>query len=85
MIRNIKQEAPLIGTHVVINGLDPKLNGRTGTVVSFDDDKGRFRVDLDGTSSSLMIKPWNLLSTTVCSVALCSLLFSHVQTLPRIS
>ena len=86
LIRNNKQETPLLGSRVVINGLvaKPELNGRTGTAVSFDDDKGRYSVELDDTSSSLMIKPCNLLPT-VCSVALCSLLFSHVQALPRLS
>ena len=85
LIRNRKQEAPLLGRRVVINGLvaKPELNGRTGTAWSFDDDKGRYSVELDDTSSSLMIKPCNLLPT-VCSVALGSLLFSHVQALPRL-
>jgi len=79
LIRNRKQETPLLGRRVVINGLvaKPELNGRTGTVVRFDDDKGRYSVELDGTSSSFMIKPLNLLPTQVCSVALRSLLFSH--------
>jgi hypothetical protein len=54
---------------VVINGLvaKPELNGRTGTAWSFDDDKGRYSVELDDTSSSLMIKPCNL-QPTVCVV-----------------
>ncbi len=87
LIRNRKQETPLLGRRVVINGLvaKPELNGRTGTAVSFDIAKGRYSVELDDTSSSLRIKPCNLLPTTVCSVALCSLLFSHVQTLRRLS
>jgi hypothetical protein len=87
LIRNRKQETALLGRRVVINGLvaKPELNGRTGTAVSFDDDKGRYSVELDDTSSSFMIKPCHLLPTTVCSVALCSLLFSHVRTLPRLS
>jgi hypothetical protein len=81
-----KEETPLLGRRVVINGLvaKPELNGRTGTAVSFDDAKGRYSVELDDTSSSFMIKPCNLLPM-VCSVAPCSLLFSHVQTLPRLS
>jgi hypothetical protein len=85
LIRNKKQETPLLGRRVVINGLvaKPELNGHTGTAVSFDDDKGRYSVELDDTFSSLMIKPCNLLPT-VCSVALGSLLFSHVQALPRL-
>ena len=72
---------------MVINGLvaKPELNGRTGTAVSFDSDKGRYSVELDGTSSSFKIKPCNLLPTPVCSVALCSLLFSDVQKLQRLS
>ena len=87
LIRNRKQETPLLGSRVVINGLvaKPELNGRTGTAVRFDDDKRRYSVELDGISSSVMIKPCNLLPTPVCSVALCSLLFSHVQTPPRLS
>jgi hypothetical protein len=86
LILNKKQEKPLLGRRVVINGLvaKPELNGRTGTAVSFDDAKGRYSVELDGASSSFMIKPCNLLPTAVCSVALCTLLFSHVQTLPRL-
>jgi ankyrin repeat protein len=81
LIRNRIQEYPLLGRRVVINGLvaRPELNGRTGTAVSFDDDKGRYSVELDDTSS-FMIKPCNLLPTQVCSVALCSLLFSHLHT-----
>jgi hypothetical protein len=76
LIRNKKQETPLLGSRVVdesvdesMNGLVAKseLNGRTGTAVSFDHDKARSNSD---TSSSLMIKPCNLLPTTVCSVAL---------------
>ena len=48
LIRNKKQETPLLGRSVVINGLiaKPELHGRTGTVVSFDDDKGRHSVSL---------------------------------------
>jgi hypothetical protein len=76
LIRNRKQETPLLGGRVVINGLvaKPELNGHTGTAVSFDNDKGRYSVELDNffeemhidTSSSFMIKPCNL-SPTVCS------------------
>ena len=78
LIRNKRQEAPLLRRRVAINGLvaKPELNGRTGTAMSFDDAKGCYSVELDDTSSSLMIKPCNLLPTPVCSVALCSLLFS---------
>jgi hypothetical protein len=58
---------PLLGKRVCINGLAAKseLNGRTGTAVSFDDAEGRYSVELDwshdGTFSSFMIKPCNLL------------------------
>jgi hypothetical protein len=67
-----QEETSLFGSRVVINGLvgKPDLNGHTITVLNFDDDKGRYSVELDGTSSSLMIKPCNLLLTPVCSVAL---------------
>jgi hypothetical protein len=82
-----KERTPLLGRRVVICGLvaKPELNGRTGTAVSFDDDKGRYSVELDETcaslmiSASLMMKPCNLFRT-VCSVALCSV-FSQMQTL----
>ena len=52
---------------MVINGLvaKPELNGRTGTAVSFDDDKGRYSIELDDTSSSLLIKPCNLSPTVL--------------------
>jgi hypothetical protein len=69
LIRNKKQETPLLGRRVVINELvaQPELNWRTGTAVSFDDEKGRYSVELDGTTSSFMIKPCNLLPT-VCAL-----------------
>ena len=54
--QNKDQETPLVGKRVVINGLvaKPELNGRTGTVVSFDDDKARYSVELDDTSSFMI-------------------------------
>jgi hypothetical protein len=57
-----KQETQLLGKRVIIKGLaaKPELNGRIGTAVSFDDDKGRYSVELHETSS-FMIKPANLL------------------------
>jgi ankyrin repeat protein len=63
LIRNQKQDPPLLGSRVVINGIvaKPELNGCTGTAVSFDDDKGRYSVELDETSTSFMIKSCNLL------------------------
>ena len=41
-------------TKTVINELSakPELNGRTGTALTFDDDEGRYKVELDETSSS---------------------------------
>jgi hypothetical protein len=52
----------LLGVSVVINGLvgKPELNGRKGTAVSFDDDKGRYSVEIYGSSTSFMINPCNL-------------------------
>ena len=64
---NTAPSTPLLGKRVFINGLAAKseLNGRTGTAVSFDDAEGRYSVELDwshdGTFSSFMIKPCNLL------------------------
>ncbi len=67
LIRNKGLETPLLGRRVVINGLvaKPEHNERTGTAVSFDDNKGRYSIELDDTSASLLIKPCNL-SSTVC-------------------
>ena len=52
---------------MVIQGLvtKPELNGRTGSAVRFDYDKGRYSVELDDDASSFMIKPCNLLLTGV--------------------
>ena len=56
----------LLGVSVVINGLvaKPELNGRRGTAVSFDDDKGRYSVEIDGSSTSFTINPCNLSALT---------------------
>ena len=53
---------PLLGCFVVINGLaaKPELNGCRGKTLSFDDEKGRYSVELDGTCDSYMIKTCNL-------------------------
>ena len=61
LILNKEHYAPLLGRCVVINGLvsKPELNGRAGTALSFDYDKARYSVELDGTSS-FMVKPCNL-------------------------
>ena len=63
------QEAPMLGRRVLIVGLvaKPELNDRTHTALRFDDDKGRYSVELDEPSSSMLIKPCNLLPQ-VCSV-----------------
>ena len=63
----ISQLHTLVGRSVVVQGLvtKPELNGRTGSVVSFDYDKGRYSVELDDDASSFMIKPCNLLLTGV--------------------
>jgi ankyrin repeat protein len=44
LIRNKRVDTPLLGRRVIINGLvaKPELNGRTGTAVRFDEDKGRY-------------------------------------------
>ena len=63
--------ASLLGRGVVITGLaaSSTLNGRTGTVVSFDDDRGRYSVALDTERQGgvetfmLAIKPCNLRET----------------------
>jgi hypothetical protein len=63
--------ASLLGRGVVITGLaaSSTLNGRKGTVVSFDDDRGRYSVALDTESQGgvetfmLAIKPCNLRET----------------------
>ena len=63
------QETPMLGRRVIIVGLvaKPELNGRAGTALSFDDDKGRYFVNLDEPCSSMLLKPCNLLPQ-VCSV-----------------
>jgi hypothetical protein len=50
----------MIDRRVTIDGLTKsKVNGHTVTVVSFDEYKGRYSVELDDTSS-LMMNPCNL-------------------------
>ena len=63
------QETPMVGRRVLIVGLvaKPEFNGRAGTALSFDDDKGRYFVEFDEPSSSMLIKPCNL-EQQVCSV-----------------
>ena len=55
---------------------DRQLHGRTGTAVTFDNDKGHYSVAIDGTSSSLLIKPCNL-SPMVCQAWFC-VSFFHI-------
>jgi hypothetical protein len=61
----------LLGCFVVVNGLvaKPELTGRKGTAMSFDDDKGRYSVELHGSSTSFMSKPSNLLPTVASAAA----------------
>jgi len=65
LISFLMRDAPLLGTQVIIHGLvaKPQLNGRTGKALSFDDEKGRYSVELDDISTTIMIKPCNLLPT----------------------
>ncbi len=55
-----------MGKRVVINGIvaKPELNGRADTAVGFDDDKGRYWVELDEVCPTFMIKPGNLFEQT---------------------
>ena len=72
-------DTPLLGRRVIINGLvaKPQLNGSTGTALSFDDVKGRYCVELDDTSTTIMIKPCNLLPTNTAATPQAT---SHVHT-----
>jgi len=51
-----------IGSKVVLEGLVARadLNGRSGVVISFDAERGRFGVEVDGQSDLLALKPANL-------------------------
>jgi ankyrin repeat protein len=82
LIRNKKQETPLLGSRVIINGLvaKPELNGRTGMAVRFDDDTGRYSVELDD-NSSLMFKPCNLLAARCNGDILEGIAFDHPKEL----
>ena len=68
LIHNKNHGTLLLGRRVVVNGLvaKPELNGRTGTAMRFDYDKGRYSVELNESSSTLMIKPCNLLPVVRC-------------------
>ena len=52
----------VIGSKVVLEGLVARadLNGRSGVVLSFDAERGRFGVEVDGQSDLLALKPANL-------------------------
>uniref|UniRef100_A0A7S2DTS7 Uncharacterized protein n=1 Tax=Haptolina brevifila TaxID=156173 RepID=A0A7S2DTS7_9EUKA len=52
----------MVGMQVKIKGLQakPELNGRTGQVVEFLEDKGRCAVQLDGETAKILVKPDNL-------------------------
>ncbi len=62
LIVNSMRDSRLLGKKVVIKGLvtKPELNGRTGRVMKFDDEKGRYWIELDETSETFMIKSCNL-------------------------
>ena len=59
------EQPPLIGTRVELRGLvsKPELNGRCGTVVSWDADKGRAGVKVG--NRQLLLKPTNLITINV--------------------
>ena len=50
------------GARVLISGLDgrPELNGTHGTIISFDEDKGRFAVKLSSSNEKVLLQPANL-------------------------
>ena len=52
----------LVGERVTISGLTkrPDLNGTVATAASWDEDRGRYEVVLDGAKKSIAIKPTNL-------------------------
>merc|ERR1712018_1075368 len=57
------QHAMQNNTAVVVHGLSksPEHNGKPGKILSFDSDKGRYEVDLDG--NTLSLRPSNLCQT----------------------
>jgi hypothetical protein len=67
-----------VGCRVVIIGLKSasQHNGKAGDVVSFDDDTGRFKVQVIGTKRHLNAKPPNLF---VCSSHQCDVCFSRCE------
>ena len=68
---------------VLTHGLvtKPEFNGYTITAVNFDDDTGRYSVELDETSSSFMLKPFNLSNMVRSLFQVRSLVCSLVRSL----
>jgi hypothetical protein len=54
--------APLGGRHCRIHSLNgrPDLNGSTGVAVGYSTARGRYTIDVDGTSESVRVRPANL-------------------------
>ena len=50
-----------VGTSVIVSGLTgaPELNGRTGVVEGFDDEKGRCSVHVEGRKKPAALRPQN--------------------------
>lgn len=60
--RRPKEDAIVAGSEVRLVGLAsrPELNGKAGVVRSFDNDTGRYAVQVEGESKNMSIKPANL-------------------------
>jgi hypothetical protein len=60
--RRPKEDAIVAGSEVTLVGLAsrPELNGKVGVVRSFDNDSGRYAVEVEGESKAMSIKPGNL-------------------------
>jgi len=61
-VNGVEGGAIHIGSKVVLKGLVARadLNGRSGVVISFDAERGRFGVEVDGKVDPLALKPVNL-------------------------
>mgnify|MGYP006129457523 CR=1 FL=1 len=69
MAVDVSDDVPLIpGTRVLISGLNgrPELNGTHGTILSFDQGKGRFAVNLDS-DEKILLKPVNASASQPCA------------------
>ena len=60
-----------VGTAVIVSGLTgaPELNGRTGVIEGFDDEKGRYAVRLAGRKKPAALRPGNCLAAVPGSAA----------------